>query len=165
MRTNIFLTATLALASVGLNAGAPDTQSAFDRLKSLAGEWQADTGKGKVHLTYEVIAGGTAVVERDSGENMPAMLTVYHMDGSRLLLEHYCMAGNQPRMEAQSFNGATGELRFEFLDATNLANKDAGHMHNATLRFVDGDHLSANWEFFEAGKMKMQETFQYSRVK
>jgi hypothetical protein len=171
MRTNLILIATLLLTSATVYATdnpadrTMDSKAAFARLKALVGEWQADTSRGKAHLTYELIAGGTSLVERETGENMPVMLTVYHMDGNRLMLEHYCMAGNQPRMEARSFDPKTGELRFQFLDATNLAGKETGHMHNATIRFVDGEHLSAAWEFYEGGRPKSTERAEYTRVR
>ena len=119
---------------------------------------------GKVHVSYELIAGGTSLVEKESGEKMPAMLTVYYLDGDRLLLTHYCMAGNQPRMQARAFNPETGEVAFEFLDATNLA-PGGGHMHNAKIRLADHDHFSSEWEFYENGQRKMAETAQYTRVK
>jgi hypothetical protein len=119
---------------------------------------------GKARLSYELIAGGTSLVERESAEKMPAMLTVYYLDGDRLLLTHYCMAGNQPRMQARTFNPETGEMAFEFLDATNLA-PGAGHMHNVKIQVADRDHLNTQWEFFENGQRKMAETAQYARVK
>ena len=36
-----------------------------------------------------------------------AMTTVYHLDGRDLVLTHYCMGGNQPRMRAKTTEGAT----------------------------------------------------------
>jgi hypothetical protein len=171
MRTNLFLIASLLLISAAVHAGdnpadrTMDSKAAFARLKALVGEWQADTSRGKAHVTYELIAGGTSLMERESAENMPAMLTVYHMDGNRLMLEHYCMTGNQPRMAARSFDAKTGELRFHFLGATNLANKDAGHMHNATIRVVDSEHLSTAWEYHEGGQLKTMEKAEYTRVR
>ena len=170
MRTNLFLIANLLLTSAALHATdkpagqSVDSKEAFARLKSLVGEWQADTSRGKARLTYELIAGGTSLVERETGENMPAMLTVYHMDGARLMLEHYCMTGNQPRMQARSFDPKAGELSFQFLGATNLA-KDAGHMHNATIRFVDSEHLTTAWEFYEGGQRKTTESAEYTRIR
>jgi hypothetical protein len=95
---------------------------------------------------------------------MPAMLTVYHLDGDRLLLTHYCMAGNQPRMRAAAFNPESGELEFQFVDATNLA-AGAGHMHNAKLRLVDNNHLATEWQFYENGQRKFTESAQYTRVR
>ena len=154
-----------AIYGAGSERGPFDSKAAFDRLRSLAGEWEAKTSEGTVRITYEVIAGGSAVVERETPEGMPAMQTVYHLDGSRLLLTHYCMLGNQPRMEAKAFNPATGELKFEFLDATNLATPGAMHMHNVTFHFVDSDHVLADWQAFENGALKSTENFRATRVK
>jgi hypothetical protein len=141
-----------------------DAKAAFGRLSALAGEWEADTKMGKAHITYELIAGGTAIVERETMDHMPPMLTVYHLDRDRLILTHYCMAGNQPRMQATSFDAARGELRFDFLDATNLASPSAGHMRNARVRLVDDKHLQSEWDFYENGR-KTTETFNYNRIR
>jgi hypothetical protein len=143
---------------------ANNATAAFSRLKSLVGEWDADTQMGKAHLSYELIAGGTTLVEHFSAEKTATMLTVYHMDGGRLLLTHYCEAGNQPRMQAGPFNPQTGDLEFHFLDATNLT-PGAGHMHSAHMRLTDNNHLSSEWQFFEKGVQKFTETAQYTRVK
>jgi len=164
------LIASLVVAAATLQGAGPKADetngpAAFAKLKTLVGEWQAETSMGKVQVSYELIAGGTALVERESGEKMPSMMTVYHLDGSRLLLTHYCMAGNQPRMQARSFNPETGEVQFQFLDATNLASPEAGHMHNAKLRLIDHDHFNSEWEFYENGERKMAEGGQYTRVK
>jgi len=170
MKRQPILIANLLLAAVALRAASAKSErandaAAFASLKTLAGEWEADTAMGKAHLSYEVIAGGTALVEKETAEKMPTMLTVYHLDGDRLLLTHYCMAGNQPRMQARAFNPESGELEFQFLDATNLTTPDAGHMHNVKFRLVDHDHLATEWEFYENGQRKMTETAQYTRVR
>ncbi len=171
MKRNLFVIAIGMLAAGAVLAGSPKSESAaagpaaYARLKTLVGEWEADTPMGKVHTSYELIAGGTSLVERESGDKMPEMLTVYYLDGDRLLLTHYCMAGNQPRMQARSFNAETGEVAFEFLDATNLTSPGAGHMHNAKIRLGDHDHFASAWEFYENGQPKMTETAQYTRVK
>jgi len=48
------------------------------------------------------------------------MISVYHLDGDRLILTHYCEVGNQPRMQATSFDPKSNEIDFNFLDATNM---------------------------------------------
>jgi hypothetical protein len=158
---------TLALALLAATAAAGDNRpidakAAFARLKSLAGEWQNAKGE---HLTYELIAGGTSLMERESATDRPVMMTMYHIDGNRLLLTHYCMAGNQPRMEAREFDPKTGLLRFDFLDATGLTSKDAGHMHAVTLHLTAADRITADWQFYEGGKPTMKESFEYTRVR
>ena len=170
MKTQFFLITTLITASAALPAAdlksgqTTDAAAAFARLKTLVGQWEATTSAGKVHLSYELVSGDTALLERDSSESMPNMVTLYYVDGGRLLLTHYCMVGNQPRMQAKVFNAETGELDFQFVDATNLASPSAGHMHNAKLRLVDNNHLVSEWQFYENGKPKFSESAQYTRI-
>jgi len=167
MKRHYLLIANLVLAAT-IHAGPKTERSsdaeAFARLKTLVGEWEGDTGMGKAHLSYELIAGGTALVEKETAANMPAMLTVYHLDGDRLILTHYCMVGNQPRMRARAFDAESGVLQFEFLDATNLP-AGGGHMHSAKIRFVDNDHLATEWAFYENGAQKFTEGAEYTRVR
>jgi hypothetical protein len=173
MKSALSATILLLIVTASLRAtDAPnptDSAAAFAQLKSLAGDWESKSPDGKKsHARYEVVSGNSAVVERFESDAMGpanAMITVYYLDGSHLRLTHYCMAHNQPRMQAESFDKETRELRFAFLDATGLAGPEAGHMHNATFHFVDADHFTADWQFFEGGKPKMTESMQYTRVR
>ncbi|HTS48970.1 MAG TPA: hypothetical protein VMH05_13560 [Bryobacteraceae bacterium] len=170
MQRPLFLIAGLA-ALVTLQGADPksvassDAAAAFARLKTLVGEWEANMPDGKARLTYELTGGGSALVEREIADNMPGMLTVYHLDGSRVILTHYCMAGNQPRMQAGGINPDTGEIQFQFLDITNLASPGTGHMHNAKLRIIDNNHVDSEWQFYENGAPKMTESAHYTRVR
>ena len=145
----------------------PDARAAFARLQALSGTWESTTADGsKSHVEYEVIAANSAVVERFVSDKMgaaDAMVTVYYLDGGRLLLQHYCMAKNQPRMKADSFDAARNELHFDFLDATGLASPQAGHMHSVTFHFTDADHMTQEWQFVESGKPKFTESLKYTR--
>lgn len=168
MKTQILM-AGLLLGAIAIPAAETksdrpsDATAAFARLKTLVGEWEGETPHGKAHLTYELTGGGSALVEHEHMDKMPDMLTVYYLEGDRVLLTHYCMAGNQPRMQARALD-TTGELAFQFLDGTNLAN-GAGHMHNASLRFVDESHFTAQWQFYENGKPKFSENTKYTRIR
>ena len=144
-----------------------DAQAAFAKLQALSGTWESTTVDGsKSRVQYEVIAGNSAVVERFVSDKMgaaEAMVTVYYLDGGRLLLQHFCMAKNQPRMKADSFDAARNELHFDFLDATGLASPQTGHMHSVTFHFTDADHMTQDWQFVENGKLKFTEFLQYTR--
>jgi hypothetical protein len=169
MKRQLLVIASVLLTVAGVQAAGPSTEvsagpAAYARLKTLVGEWEGQSSMGKVHISYELIAGGTSLVEKEASEKMPAMLTVYYLDGDRLMLTHYCMAGNQPRMQARAFNPATGEVDFEFVDATNLT-PGAGHMHNAKIFVTGNDHYNDSWEFYVNGQPQRNETFQYTRVK
>ena len=170
MQKQLFLITGLAILTTLQGAdpkigGDHDAKTAFTRLKTLVGEWEANTPEGKARLSYELTGGGSALVERESAEGMPGMMTVYHLDGNRLILTHYCMAGNQPRMQARGIDPETGEIQFQFLDVTNLSSPEAGYMHNATLRIIDNNHVDSAWQLYENGAPKQTESAHYTRVR
>jgi hypothetical protein len=170
MKMNVLKAAAGLVSLVAYGAGTDshksiDAKAAFAHLQTLVGEWQADTSMGKVHITYESIAGGSALVERETMGNMPPMETVFHLDGGRLLLTHYCDLGNQPRLEARAYDPKAQKLDFAFLDATNLASPAASHMHSASYRFIDANHFNSQWELYENGRQKSVETAEYTRVR
>ena len=139
---------------------------AFSRLKSLAGTWEAETPMGKFQSVYEVVAGGSVLLERvTGGQHASPMITAYHLEGDKLELTHYCELGNQPRMTAKDINLDRGEIAFEFAGAGNLVSPAAEHMHSATLRLVDNDHFNAAWTLFDNAKPKLTMDLHYVRVK
>ncbi len=147
-------------------ASKPETNAgvAFAKLKSLAGNWEAESERGKVTSTYEIISNGSALVEhiKVPGENV--MMTVYHLDGDRLVLTHYCTAGNQPHMQAEAFNPASNQLVFNFAGGGNLSDPNVGHMHSAAIKFLSGDAFTSKWTFQENGKPKFVENMEFHRV-
>jgi hypothetical protein len=157
-----------AMAGDAAKPAKSDAAQMFERLKALEGEWESDSpGLGKVRAVYKVVGGGSAVEEHFSGEKIPGgeMITLYHLDGDRLVLTHYCAAANQPRMVAKRIDPANGEVDFVFLDATNLSSPNAGHMRNARIQLVDANHFNSQWEFFQDGKLKNTESDKYTRVR
>lgn len=139
---------------------------ALEHFKALAGRWHGTNARGEsVTASYEVVADGATVLERFecSPEGEPVtMLTVYHLDGSDLVLTHYCMAGNQPRMRATSFDESG--VTFGFVGGTNMASADAGHMHRARFTFEDSDRFTTSWTWHEDGEDRFVETCTLERV-
>ena len=64
-------------------------------------------------------AGGSALMSEIHGEGHEDMISMFHMDGDRLIMTHYCGAGNQPRMKVASADAKS--VSFEFFDGTNIA--------------------------------------------
>lgn len=165
-----FVLAAAGLVSAG-DAATPDSKTpsnatmAFDKLKGLVGQWEGTTDKGKVTTTYELVAGGSALLERVNIPGGGEMPTVYHLDGNRLLLTHYCTAGNQPTLQAETFDPASNELRFRFVKATNLASPNAGHMHDAVFKLVSPDQFTADWTWQENGKEAFHVVVENHRVR
>ena len=83
------------------------------------------------------------------------MASMIHQDGGRLLLTHYCETGNQPRMQATASPDGK-RITFNFLDATNLASPEAGHMHSVIFTFVDSTHHMEEWHFMDHGKQMVE---------
>ena len=107
-----------------------DAQKALDKLKLLVGTWQGRTAKGDpVEDRYRLTAGGTAVMGEDK-MGSEDMLSLFYVDGDRLLMTHFCPSGNQPRMQA-TISPDVKSISFDFLDATNLPSPQSGHMHHA----------------------------------
>lgn len=138
------------------------SQKSFEKMKSLIGTWEGKASNGKtVRVLYRLTANGSALMsEIESEDNM---ITMFHMDGDRLLMTHYCGAGNQPRMKAIS-SPEGNSITFDFLDATNLASPQAGHMHRAIFTILDPNHHTEEWVWKEEGK-EMVERFELQKTK
>jgi hypothetical protein len=164
--SSLFLAATFSSGVTGRAAANTevDAGTAFSRLKALVGDWDVESTRGKGHSRFELIAEGSVLLEHFAEPGGQEMLTAYHLDGSRLVLTHYCIAGNQPQMVAQKFDGASGELDFAFAGGSNIA-PGAGHMHDAVFHLTSNDRFDAKWDFVEAGKVKFSEDIHYTRAK
>jgi hypothetical protein len=140
-----------------------DAQKSFDQLKSLAGTWEGKNSLGEpLQVSFKVTSGGSAVMSEIAGHGNDNMITMFHLDGpNKLVLTHYCGAGNQPRMQASASPDGKA-ITFNFLDATNLASPDAGHMHRVALTVLDANHHTEEWTFADHGK-EMKELFDLHR--
>jgi hypothetical protein len=147
---------------LGATALAQDAQKTFDQLKTLNGTWEGKAGNGHdVKVSYRPTAGGSALMSEIMGEE--DMISMFHLDNNRVLMTHYCGAGNQPRMQASmSPDGKT--ITFTFVDATNLATPKSGHMDHLVITIPDADHHTEDWTFKQDGK-EMKEHFELARAK
>jgi hypothetical protein len=159
----------VVLAAVTMLAGKGSAQlktkpnPGFEKLKTLAGEWQAKMPDGStLPVTFKLVA-ADSVVEEDLPHGN--MVTMYHADGANLMLTHYCAAGNQPRMRAAAFKDGDAKLVFRFRDATNMSDKNAEHMHSLTVTFKDTDHIQEEWQHFSGGKATGPVVIDLERVK
>ncbi|PYQ66403.1 MAG: hypothetical protein DMF54_07905 [Acidobacteria bacterium] len=155
------------LASAAAVPAAPGTNPAWEKMKSLVGQWEGTMSHGDmnmpVRVSYEIVSGGTSLMERlTAPDPSHEMITMYYPDGSRVMMTHYCSEGNQPRMRAEAASGDS--VAFNFVDATNVASPEAEHMRKLVVKFQDADHFTQEWTHRKAGK---EETgvFRYTRKK
>lgn len=145
----IAITLLFVLATTAAFAASAAQQS-FEELKALDGSWEGTVMNGQpVEVSYKVTSNGTALMSEIKGKE--DMISMFTLDGDRLLMTHYCAEGNQPRMVASpSPDGKT--FAFAFLDATNLATPDAHHMHGLVISMPDANHHTEEWVYTDHGK-------------
>ena len=152
----------LALAAVARSddradhkAPAKAAHAGLERLKKLAGTWVAvgDDGKptDQVVSVIKVTAAGSAVHETLFPAQPQEMVSVYYCDGPDLVMTHFCVLGNQPRMKADP-KSAANQLRFQFAGGSNLDPAKDKHMHEGTITIVDDDHIEWSGVCWEGGK-------------
>jgi hypothetical protein len=149
-------------------AEAPSAVQVFGQFQALAGQWKGRSTKGWTgEASFEVIAAGSVVVETSRFEAHPeeTMMTMYHLDGSTLLLTHCCVAKNQPRLQVASIGEDGKKVTFRFRDGTNLATRNQGHMDSVVYQFEGPDEFTSQWSFYKDGKEQWMEEIHYERIR
>ena len=153
------------ISGESMRSAKTEPNAGFEKMKPLVGNWQGKANDGKpVKISYALVSGGSALVETIQAESEPGMVTVYHPDGGRLMMTHYCSLHNQPRMRADTTPAENGKLVFNFVDATNMPSPDAMHMHKLVVTFVDKDHFAQEWTW-KGGEKEGTEVFRMERMK
>jgi hypothetical protein len=149
-----------------------DAQKSFDKLKTLAGSWEGkvttipqhpDMDGMQMQVTLRATSMGNALMHEMTGAGRPDdPITMLYVDADRLLLTHYCDAGNRPRMTGKmSPDGKTVE--FDFLDVA--GSTQYGHMHHAVFTVIDANHHVEDWTYMEPGDKPVHAHFELQRTK
>lgn len=138
-------------------ASATDAQQVFAIMKSLAGGWQGITTEPntklrvKMEVSLRVTSRGNSLVHEmhsaeatDNPVKNDHPVTMMYVDAGKLLLTHYCDAGNRPRMVA-SVSPDGKQVDFEFLDLTGP--NTYGHMKHARFTVIDATHHLEDWTY------------------
>ena len=134
-----------------------DAREGFERLKRLVGTWTSTVDGRSSTATYKLTGGGRVLVE-----DMGGMMTTYHLDGDRLVLTHFCGAGNQPRMRARKADDR--QMSFEMFDITNLTSPKSYHSTHLDIVFVSEDRVDLAYRGSTDGRVSTQ-VFQLTRRK
>jgi hypothetical protein len=156
-----------------------NAQKSFDTLKALAGSWQGHVttvplqagmgDNGIVQVSLRVTSRGNALVHEmkaagtaDDPTKYDHPVTMLYLDNDRLLLTHYCDAGNRPRMVART--SADGKkVEFDFLDLS--GGNQYGHMYHAVFTIVDANHHTEDWTYMMPGEKPMHAHMDLQRTK
>ncbi len=162
----------LLLCTAAATTAAPDEKTsaelAFERFKAMEGTWTGAAADGrKITNTFEVIAAGSVVMQSSNFDAHPGqkMVTMFRLDLGRLILTHYCVAKNQPRLAATVYSEGGRKVTFTFDSGTNLVDRNQGHMDKAEYEFTDDDTYKARWTWYQDGKETWMESFTLRRRK
>ncbi len=169
----VFLIAIVCALSLPLAAwseeakAAPSAAQAFERLKSLAGDWIDVDGvmgmKGEVAVTYRVSGAGSVVIETQFAGAPHEMVNVFYRDGETLAATHYCAAGNQPRFRSNSITES--EIHLGFDGGTNLDPAKDNYIREARIEFVSADEIRTDWAGWSGGKADTENIVKFHLVR
>ncbi len=176
MNSKVTLTTLLSLAAIisvlalapakPLNVHSKAGASAcFTKLKSLVGDWYKTDAKTKdetLALRFRLTAGGNVLEETEFPGGPEEMMTMYHMDGSSLVLTHYCHMGNEPHMKA-TIASTPSKILFEWAGGGNMKSEQDTHMHALKITPIDKNHLVAEWTLAQNGKPGFKAKFDVHR--
>lgn len=147
----LFLTSLMLTVPHPAGATTKTAQATFAELSTLVGDWTTDPEKGRaLQVSFTLTAANTVLVERWKTASGRESLTLYYIDGQRIVVTHYCPIGNQPRLVMDRV-AQSGRLSFSFLDATGLDSKGESHLTKLWLQ-PDGSRLLRGETYVENGK-------------
>lgn len=150
-------------AWAGEEAAKVDAKSAFETLKGLAGEWQFEMEGKPAKVMYEVVSGGSVVMERQLYGTDQEMMTLYYLTDGELVATHYCHIGNQPQMKLDLAKSKPGELVFAFAGGTGFDPAKDSFVHDGRIVVKDAGHVESEWTFYSGGKAQGAAKFNLSR--
>jgi hypothetical protein len=173
MRKSPRILLSVALFSLSTAAFAQsEAQKSFDKLKTLAGSWEGPVTsvpsdpqiEGKIsQVTLRTTSMGNALMHEARSATRPDdPITMLYLDGDRLLLTHYCDAGNRPRMVAR-VSPEENKVEFDFLDISGSTRY--GHMQHAVFTIIDANHHTEDWTYMLPGDKPVQAHFDLQRTK
>lgn len=137
----IFATAATAFSQETSKKVTPqtDAKKAFEKLKTLSGSWQGKIMDIPINFTIRAASSGTAILHEgntEGGGPPNHEITMFYLDGDRLLATHYCDAGNQARLEGKMLpDGKT--IEFIFLDVA--GSTKGGLVKRMMFTIIDAD--------------------------
>ena len=148
------------------NAATPsDAQKMFDKMKTLAGSWQGTIMDISINVTIRLASSGTAILHEattEGGRPPNHEITMFYVDGDRLLATHYCDGGNRARFEGKtSPDGKTSE--FNFLDVA--GSTQGGLVKRMAFTIIDANKHIVEFTFIKPDGKPIELHGEFERTK
>ena len=142
-----------------------DAKRAFEKLKTLTGSWQGTVMRIPINFTIRAVSSGNAILhEGDTSEAGPPKheITMFYLEGDRLLATHYCDAGNRSRWEGKMSPDGKA-IEFSFLDV--VGSTRGGYLKDMVLTIIDADHHIVAFTFVMPDGKPIQLRGEFQRTK
>ena len=142
-----------------------DAKKAFEKMKTLSGSWQGTVMDIPINFTIRAASSGTAILhEGDTSRGGPPKheITMFYVEGDRLLATHYCDAGNRSRWEGKMPPDGKA-IEFSFLDVSGSTR--GGYLKDMVITMIDPDHHIVAFTFVMPDGKPMQFRGEFQRTK
>ena len=142
-----------------------DAKQAFAKLKTLSGSWRAVIMDIPIDFTIRAVSSGTAILhEGNTSKDGPPKqeITMFYLDGDRLLATHYCDAGNRSNMEGKlTADGKT--IEFSFIDVAGSTR--GGYLKDLAITMIDADRHTGAFTFVMPNGKPIPFRGEFQRIK
>ena len=141
-----------------------DAQKAFEKMKTLAGSWEGTVMGIPINFTIRAASSGTAILhEGNTEKGVPNHeITMFYVEGDRLLATHYCDAGNRSNMEGKmSADGKS--LEFNFLDVA--GSTKGGLLKRMIFTTIDANKHAVEFTFIMPNGKSIELHGEFQRAK
>ena len=136
-------------------------------MKKMSKTWTGvmEMGEEKMDFTvsYQVIAGGSAILEKSFPGTPKEMVSLYHEDGGKVVMTHYCAFGNQPEMKL--IESTDKMFKFDFTGGTNIDPDKSMYMSSVVFTLTGENEMTQAWGMMTEGKEQSKNVLALTRTK
>ena len=141
-----------------------DAQKAFEKMKTLAGSWDGTVMGIPINFTIRAASSGTAILhEGNTEKGVPNHeITMFYVEGDRLLATHYCDAGNRSNMEGK-MSADGNSVEFNFLDVA--GSTKGGLLKRMMFTMIDANKHVVDFTFIMPNGKPVELHGEFQRTK
>ena len=141
-----------------------DAQTAFEKMKTLTGSWEGTVMRIPINFTIRAASSGTAILHEGNTEKGPPNheITMFYVEGDRLLATHYCDAGNRSNMEGKMSADGTS-VEFNFLDVA--SSTKGGLVKRMMFKMIDANKHVVEFTFIMPNGRPVELHGEFQRAK
>jgi hypothetical protein len=143
----------------------PDAKKAFEKLKTLAGSWEGSIMGKTVQVTIRVTAVGSAIMHDATGQSGGPgnhEITMMYLEGDRLLMTHYCDAGNRQLLEGKLTPDGKS-VEFDLLEVAGGTQR--GFVKRTVFTMIDENHHVVELTYIMPDGKPVQARGEFQRTK